>query len=140
MQFSEEQLLIQDMARSFAQEQIKPNASEWDKHGIFPKDAAGSQIDIMPTLIELIAPKGFEYYSVGKSLTLGNKIGANYAFGITDGYIGNTDEDKFDPEEFIDGKKAPDEAAVVKYSDAIRAVSWWKAQYGNVISEDVKDN
>ena len=108
--------------------------------GIFPKDAAGSQIDIMPTLIELIAPKGFEYYSVGKSLTLGNKIGANYAFGITDGYIGNTDEDKFDPEEFIDGKKAPDEAAVVKYSDAIRAVSWWKAQYGNVISEDVKDN
>lgn len=39
MQFTEEQLLIQDMARSFAQEQIKPNAAEWDRKGTFPKDA-----------------------------------------------------------------------------------------------------
>ena len=28
----------------------------------------GSQIDIMPTIYELIAPKGFEYYSFGKPL------------------------------------------------------------------------
>lgn len=39
MQFTEEQQLIQDMAKSFAQEQIKPNASEWDEKGIFPKEA-----------------------------------------------------------------------------------------------------
>ena len=39
MQFTEEQLLIQDMARSFAQEQIKPHAAEWDQHGTFPKNA-----------------------------------------------------------------------------------------------------
>ncbi len=38
MQFTEEQLLIQDMARSFAQKQIKPKAAEWDKHSIFPKE------------------------------------------------------------------------------------------------------
>jgi len=38
MQFTEEQLLIQDMARSFAQEQIKPKAAEWDKHSTFPKE------------------------------------------------------------------------------------------------------
>lgn len=31
MQFTEEQQLIQDMAKSFAQEQIKPNAGEWDE-------------------------------------------------------------------------------------------------------------
>lgn len=37
MQFTEEQQLIQDMAKSFAQEQIKPFASEWDQKGIFPK-------------------------------------------------------------------------------------------------------
>ncbi|WP_309640776.1 LTA synthase family protein [Flavobacterium sp.] len=29
---------------------------------------AGSHIDIMPTLIEMIAPKGFEYYSFGTSM------------------------------------------------------------------------
>ncbi|WP_104471329.1 acyl-CoA dehydrogenase family protein [Acinetobacter indicus] len=39
MQFTEEQQLIQDMAKSFAQEQIKPNAGEWDEKGIFPKAA-----------------------------------------------------------------------------------------------------
>ncbi|MEJ2900479.1 MULTISPECIES: acyl-CoA dehydrogenase family protein [unclassified Acinetobacter] len=39
MQFTEEQHLIQDMAKSFAQEQIKPHAGEWDQKGIFPKDA-----------------------------------------------------------------------------------------------------
>lgn len=41
MQFTEEQQLIQDMAKSFAQEQIKPHAGEWDQKGIFPKDALG---------------------------------------------------------------------------------------------------
>ena len=39
MQLTEEQVLIQDMARSFAQEQIKPCASEWDAKGIFPAQA-----------------------------------------------------------------------------------------------------
>lgn len=29
---------------------------------------AGSHIDIMPTLIEMVAPKGFEYYSFGTSM------------------------------------------------------------------------
>ncbi|UJA02733.1 acyl-CoA dehydrogenase family protein [Acinetobacter johnsonii] len=37
--FFEEQVLIQDMAKSFAQEQIKPNASEWDRQGTFPAQA-----------------------------------------------------------------------------------------------------
>ena len=37
MQFTEEQQLIQDMAKSFAQEQIKPFAGEWDQKGTFPK-------------------------------------------------------------------------------------------------------
>lgn len=39
MQLTEEQKLIQDMAKSFAQEQIKPFAAEWDQKGIFPKKA-----------------------------------------------------------------------------------------------------
>lgn len=39
MQLTEEQVLIQDMAKSFAVEQIKPFAAEWDEKGIFPKQA-----------------------------------------------------------------------------------------------------
>ncbi|MEE9361796.1 MAG: LTA synthase family protein [Cellulophaga sp.] len=42
----------------------------------------GSHIDIMPTLIELVAPKGFEYYSFGTSMFSSSKttgIGYNNA-------------------------------------------------------------
>lgn len=37
MQFTEEQKLIQNMAKDFAQEQIKLYASDWDQKSIFPK-------------------------------------------------------------------------------------------------------
>ena len=35
MQFTEEHVLIQDKAKSFAQEQMKPNTSDWDRQGMF---------------------------------------------------------------------------------------------------------
>ena len=35
-QFSEEQIAIQDMARSFADEKMLPHAEEWDENTIFP--------------------------------------------------------------------------------------------------------
>lgn len=38
-QYTEEQLLIQDMTKSFASEQIKPYAAEWDAKGQFPTQA-----------------------------------------------------------------------------------------------------
>jgi len=39
MIFTEEQLLIGDTARKFAQEQLQPFSSEWDKNAYFPKEA-----------------------------------------------------------------------------------------------------
>ncbi len=39
MQLSEEQKLIRDTARSFAQEALAPNAAEWDRDSTFPEDA-----------------------------------------------------------------------------------------------------
>lgn len=41
-QFSEEQVAIQDMARSFATEEMLPHAEEWDEDTIFPVDALRS--------------------------------------------------------------------------------------------------
>jgi alkylation response protein AidB-like acyl-CoA dehydrogenase len=38
MQLSEEQRMVQDMARSFAEGQIKPNAASWEKSGEIPSD------------------------------------------------------------------------------------------------------
>ncbi|MGY8955533.1 MAG: acyl-CoA dehydrogenase family protein, partial [Alphaproteobacteria bacterium] len=38
-QLSEEQTAIQDMARSFAREEMLPHAEEWDEEMIFPVEA-----------------------------------------------------------------------------------------------------
>lgn len=53
MQLTEEQKLIQDMAKSFAQEQIKPYASEWDQKELFPAEALAKmgQLGFMGMLI-----------------------------------------------------------------------------------------
>ncbi len=39
MMFTEEQTMIRDMARAFAEEQLAPHAAEWDRAGTFPHDA-----------------------------------------------------------------------------------------------------
>lgn len=53
MQFSQEQQLIQDMAKSFAQQQIKPFAAQWDEKGIFPRETLNQmgQLGFMGMLI-----------------------------------------------------------------------------------------
>ncbi|MEG0405440.1 MAG: acyl-CoA dehydrogenase family protein [Acinetobacter sp.] len=53
MQLTAEQKLIQDMAKSFAQEQIKPYASEWDQKELFPVEALAQmgQLGFMGMLI-----------------------------------------------------------------------------------------
>ncbi len=38
MILTEEQRMIRDMARDFAQERLAPNAAEWDRESIFPSD------------------------------------------------------------------------------------------------------
>jgi butyryl-CoA dehydrogenase len=39
MIFTEEQTMIRDMARAFAEEQLAPHAAEWDRTATFPHDA-----------------------------------------------------------------------------------------------------
>ncbi len=103
---------------------------------LLPQDAAGSQIDIMPTLLELIAPADTTYYSVGKSMQE-NKLGENYAFWITTNAIGNTDELIAKPQFFSDDKTLPDESHLNDYINGVRAVSWWLGKYGTKIDESL---
>ncbi|HMM22316.1 MAG TPA: sulfatase-like hydrolase/transferase [Selenomonadales bacterium] len=94
----------------------------------FPQWAAGSHIDVGPTLLELVAPQGFAYYSLGRSLTRGNGFGMNYGFWITRDYIGSADSAAA---EFIEGGNPalrPDRVRIEKDIEALRAVSWWLAK------------
>ena len=70
----------------------------------------------MPTIIELIAPKDFVYYSIGKSLTE-NFYGVNYALYITHDSIGNANVSLNDSE-------------LENYINYVRAVSYWIAKFG----------
>lgn len=102
---------------------------------LLPSDNAGSQIDIMPTLIEFIAPQGFTYYSVGKSLTE-NKLGQSYAFWITSNAIGNTDM-LIDKAQYFGCECLPDKQELENYVNAVRAISWWLGKYGTIIDESL---
>lgn len=100
---------------------------------LLPEDMAGSQIDIMPTVIDLIAPEGFTYYSVGKSLSE-NKLGQSYAFWITADAIGNTD-DLVEKPQYFNREVLPDRTVLENYINGVRAISWWLGKYGTIINE-----
>lgn len=99
---------------------------------LFPPDAAGSQIDVVPTLVEMIAPAGFSYTALGQSLARGNRQGVNYLLWVTKDAIGLADTRPLAGEPLHGGAAAPlkDEAALSDYIDAVRAISWWRAKYG----------
>lgn len=104
--------------------------------GTLLPDSAGSQIDIMPTIYELIAPQGFSYMSVGSSLTRTNRQGVNYGFFITRHAIGKADTVPLVPES-VDGGEALglDQQAMEDYINAVRSISWWRPKYGPMLDE-----
>ena len=103
------------------------------RKGLLLEDAAGSQIDIAPTLIELIAPQGFRYEAVGRSLTRNNRRGVNYGFWITHNAIGKADTIPFVAEPIKGRSAAIDEEAMQDYINAVRALSWWRPKYGPLL-------
>ena len=107
------------------------------RKGVLSAESAGSQIDILPTLFELIAPKGFAYSAIGTSLTQ-NTQGVNYGFWITRHAIGKADTAPLVPESLTGGEPpAIDDAALQDYMDAVRSISWWRAKYGNILDDRI---
>ena len=107
------------------------------KRGILAPNSAGSHIDIIPTIIELIAPEGFEYHSIGASLTE-NDRGVNYALFMTRTAIGNANTFPLQPESLTSETeiKSFDETAMQNYINFVRSASYWLAKFG----DQLKDN
>ncbi len=97
---------------------------------LLKKNSAGSHIDILPTIIELIAPKDFEYYSIGTSLTE-NIYGVNYALFITRTSIGNANIYPLQPEPLTSEIKIEPQnwATLENYINYVRGVSYWSAKH-----------
>lgn len=101
---------------------------------MLPGRVAGSHIDITPTLLELIAPQGFEYYSVGESLTKGKTLGTNDQLWITPDYIGRIQGENVEPLGWASSiAEAPDLEAVKQEVQAVRTVAWWRIIRGKNI-------
>ncbi len=108
-----------------------------------PDGAAGAHIDIAPTLIELAAPKGFTYYSVGLDLLAPRK----QFFGIgQDRVIGRDfladftqQSPQFRPLPGIPlPKMLPDIAALKKLMDEAYGIGWWRARWGAQLDQTPK--
>jgi phosphoglycerol transferase MdoB-like AlkP superfamily enzyme len=104
--------------------------------GMFGDHAAGSHINITPTLIELIAPEGFTYYSVGRSLTNNSQFGFNHILWITPNHIGMLETNKrenFSGVTTSTPNPEMDESEMKKDIEAMRALTWWRIQHGKYI-------
>ena len=102
----------------------------------------GSHIDIMPTLIEMIAPKGFEYYSFGESLFNKNKHdGFGYHKMITDNELfyfpDEAKIEKIDLNTFKENYFKNNE--LVKKHNNLMALAWYYTRKGNNLKQKNKN-
>jgi len=98
------------------------------------KDTSGSHIDIMPTLVELVAPADFVYYSFGQSLFADKAVGFGRNTAITKQFIA-----EFNPQ--IQAGSLPNtsfpkeidslELLKAKHDD-LHALGWWLTMKGNL--------
>ena len=98
-----------------------------------PPGAAGSHVDIAPTLVELSAPEGFEYHAAGKSvLDPGSRrLGLGCGKAIGPGFMVDVRAREFHP---IPGEdpptEAPDLRRIKRLHGALHAVGWWRIMHG----------
>ena len=66
MIYSEEQIMVRDMARQFASEQLAPNAASWDKNSEFPTAAIAAMGKL--GLLGMVVPDEYEGSATDLSL------------------------------------------------------------------------
>jgi len=57
MRYSEEQIMVRDMARQFASEQLAPHAADWDRDATFPRQAIRAMGEL--GLLGMVVPEEF---------------------------------------------------------------------------------
>lgn len=101
---------------------------------LFPKEIAGSQLNIIPTLIELIAPKDFVYYSLAPSLTLRESCsGFSSQSWITPTEIGKLEENF--TELLPQAKDFSSETPDFDWNHAATTYTWWRINRGKFLEE-----
>ncbi len=103
---------------------------------ILPPDAVGDHISIVPTIIELIAPKDFAYYSIAPSLFDSDGVGFNNSTFLTASVAGQIDSDVIEllphvaSNELEEVNLADERAHAEEIIGAMRTVAWWMITKG----------
>jgi phosphoglycerol transferase MdoB-like AlkP superfamily enzyme len=98
-----------------------------------PKGAAGSHIDIAPTLIELAAPKGFAYYAVGNNLLAprSHALGIGWGKMIGPDFIFSVADEKMYPLPFRPlPRKPPAVHDLKELFNTTYGIGWWRVKQG----------
>ncbi len=116
----------------------EPNASLWERTAVplfiigkgvskemIPENAAGSHISVIPTLIELIAPKGFTYYSLLPGMMQGSEVGVSRDYWITAEGIGANYP--------VENNGLREWEKVQAKVEAVQAMSWWRIMKGGAL-------
>jgi phosphoglycerol transferase MdoB-like AlkP superfamily enzyme len=99
-----------------------------------PRGAAGTHIDIGPTLVELTAPEGFEYFSVGQDLLAPRErfLAVGWRKIIGKDFIFDVGGKKFHP---LPGKalpqNLPDTQELMAAYDRTYGIGWWRVRQGD---------
>ena len=109
---------------------------------IIPPDAVGDHISIVPTLIELIAPKDFAYYSIAPSLFHSDGVGFNNSTFLTSKVVGLIESDVVEllphvPSNELNDVNLTDERNhATNIIGAMRTVGWWLIVNGLFIGQN----
>ncbi len=98
---------------------------------ILPPDVVGGHMSIVPTIIELIAPRGFIYYSIAPSLFQSFGVGFDTMSYITQNTAGKIDSDVWEILPQVASAKLPnvnlpsERNHAMNVVRAVRTVAWW---------------
>jgi len=111
---------------------------------ILPPDVVGDHISIVPTLLEMIAPKDFAYYSIAPSLFDSDGVGFNNSSFLTGKVVGQIDSDDVEllphlASGALDDVNLTDEREhALKIIGAMRTVAWWMITKGLFFGDATK--
>ena len=101
------------------------------KRDMLPLDVVGGHTSIVPTIIELIAPKGFTYYSIAPPLTQSNGTAFNRDVFLTSNIAGKIDSDVVEllphiaSKELKDVNQTAEKEMAQSVITSMRTLSWW---------------
>jgi sulfatase-like protein len=106
----------------------------------YPEAMAGSHLDICPTLIELAAPRGFEYHAMGRDMLAPRRhpLGFGRVRVIGPDFIMDTDGRhvfKRIPGRALPSPR-PDRNELLRRHSAVQALAWWRIMQGTELPDE----